>query len=53
MTAFEWFAFAAFLGSLLIDLWNLKNQNNISRGRVNMKGVGPMSQTSQSVNQSV
>ncbi|KAI5853251.1 membrane-associating domain-containing protein [Morchella snyderi] len=53
MTAFEWFAFAAFLGSLLIDLWNLKNQNNISRGRVNMKGVRPMSQSSQPVSQSV
>lgn len=44
MTAFEWFAFAAFLGSLLIDLWNYKQERYVSRGRVNMSGVRPMSQ---------
>lgn len=53
MTAFEWFAFAAFLGSLLIDLWNLKNQGRISRSRVDMRGARPMSEASQPASQPV
>lgn len=44
MTAFEWFAFAAFLGSLVISAWNLKQQNSVSRSKINMRGVRGMSQ---------
>lgn len=40
MTAFEWFAFAAFAASFLVDLWNYKRGREHTRGGARGRGMG-------------
>lgn len=40
MTAFEWFAFAAFAASWVLDLWSYKQRREMARsGRRGVRGV--------------